>query len=176
MRVEFLGIADGDTFVTRSIDQLLLTFEGIPGDRHAGLTRKSGVRETHLPRGSLIRNARQLSLLSLEELAQTATALNLEVIPGHWCGANVVFSGLEGLTQLPPSTRLVFPSGASVVIDGENLPCTQTGRSIAERAPTPTPALASRYVKAAMHRRGLVAWVEREGQIRLGDLPTIHPR
>lgn len=174
MKVVFLGLADGDSFVTRPCSSLALTLDGIPGDRHAGPTRKSGVREKHLPRGTLIRNARQLSILSEEELAATAQALGLARIAPEWCGANLVVSGVPDLTTLAPSTRLVFGSGVSLVVDGDNAPCTQTGRSIAGNVGDPT--VTSRYVKAAFKRRGVVAWVEREGALTVGALATVHLR
>ncbi len=174
MKLVYLGLADGDSFVTRPLPSATLTLDGLPGDRHAGPTRKSGVREKHLPRGTIIRNARQLSLLSEEELAATAAALSLPRIAPEWCGANLVFSGAPELTTLAPSTRLVFPSGVSLVIDGENAPCTQTGRAIARGVGDET--VTSRYVKAAFKRRGLVAWVEKEGPLAPGDVASVHPR
>ena len=169
MRVEGLGIADTPgEFVTRPLESFVLTYAGLEGDRHAGLTMKSGVRQKHLPKGTEIRNARQLSLVSVEECAAIAADLGLPRLDPAWLGANIVISGREGFTQLPLSSRLVFDSGAVVVIDADNLPCTHAGKAIA-RAVGGDGGLPQRFVKAATDRRGLVGWVERPGLVRVGD-------
>ncbi len=128
MEVEALGIADlpGD-FVTRPIELAVLSYAGLEGDHHAGLTARAGVRQKHLPRGTEIRNARQLSLMSLEELALIARALGLPAIDFTWLGTNVLLRGAPGLTTCAPGTRMVFSSGAVLVIDGENDPCRKAG-------------------------------------------------
>jgi MOSC domain-containing protein YiiM len=158
MAVEALGIADlPDDFVTREIELAVLSFAGLEGDRHAGLTHRSGVRQKHLPKGTEIKNARQLSLVSVEELAQIAAALALDRIDYRWLAANVLVRGAPRLTQVPPGTRLVFSSGAVLVVDGENEPCRKVGKAIA-RATGSDEVIASRFVKAAHQLRGLVAW------------------
>ena len=62
----------------------------------------------------------------------------------------------------------MFPSGAAIRIDGDNGPCRQSGRAIAEHVPG-RPEHEFGFVKAAKHKRGLVGWVEREGAVRPGD-------
>jgi hypothetical protein len=162
MRVEALGIADlPDDFVTRELDLAVLSFAGLEGDRHAGLTMRSGVRQKHLPRGTEVRNTRQLSLVSVEELARIAAALGLPRIDFRTLAANVLISGAPELTKLPPGTRLMFASGAVLVVDSENEPCIKVGKRVARG-----------FVKAAHRLRGLVAWVERPGTIRRGDSVT----
>lgn len=176
MRVAGLGIADTKgEFVTRPLDSFVLTYAGLEGDRHAGLTMKTGVRQKHLPRGTEIRNARQLSLVSVEECAAIARELGLARLDPAWLGANIVIDGREGFTQLPLSSRLVFESGAVVVIDADNLPCTHAGKAIAQ-AVGGAPGLPERFVKVATHRRGLVGWVERPGLVRVGDGVTLVSR
>jgi MOSC domain-containing protein YiiM len=176
MRVEALGIADlPDDFLTREIDLAVLSFAGLEGDRHAGLTMRSGVRQKHLPRGTEVRNSRQLSLVSVEELARVASTLGLAHLDYRWLAANVLVSGFPALTQLPPGTRLSFSSGAVLVVDGENEPCTRVGKAIVRETKSDA-SLSSRFVKAAHLLRGLVAWVERPGPIRRGDLVKVVPR
>lgn len=176
MRVEHLGIADlPGEFVTRAADVLTLGFAGIPGDRHAGLTMPAGVRQKHVPKGTVLRNARQLSLVSLEELADIARELKLPHLDYRWLGANVCVSDFDDFTSLTPSARLVFESGAIVVVDSDNEPCTKAGRAIVAAAKCPE-SVAQDFVKAARHKRGLVGWVEREGQVRVGDRVTVVPR
>jgi MOSC domain-containing protein YiiM len=176
MRVEGLGIADTPgEFVTRPLGSFVLGYAGLEGDRHAGLTMKSGVRQKHLPAGTEIRNARQLSLVSVEECALIAGKLRLPRLDPLWLGANIVLGGCKGFTQLPHSGRLVFESGAVVVIDSDNDPCTKAGRAVARAVGGPED-LATRFVKAASGRRGLVGWVERPGLVRVGDGVTLVSR
>jgi len=146
---------------------LALTFAGVDGDRHAGLTRASGSREPWYPRGLTMRNERQLSIVSQEEMAEVAAGLGIPALPAEWIGANLLLSGIPNLTQLPPRSILMFPSGAAVRIDGDNGPCRLSGRSIAAQTGDPKHEFA--FVKAAENRRGLVGWVEREGTIAPGD-------
>jgi hypothetical protein len=158
----------GGDFVSAAVPELNLTFEGIPGDVHAGLTRRSGGREPWYPRGTVIRNERQVSILSVEELAEIGERLALTPFRPEWIGANLVLQGLPALTLLPPRTQLMFPSGATIRIDGDNTPCRHAGRAIVRHVPD-RPDLEFGFVKAAKNRRGLVGWVEREGTIRPGD-------
>lgn len=149
---------------------LTLTFAGIDGDCHAGLTRKSDSRTLMLYRRDTdIRNVRQLSLLSHEELVAIAAAMKIPEIKPEWVGANLVTSGIPDLTLLPPSTRLQFPSGATLVVDLENAPC----RFVADVIAKHHGDAADRWIKAATHRRGVTAWVEREGSIREDDAITL---
>ncbi|PZR05587.1 MAG: MOSC domain-containing protein [Archangium gephyra] len=175
MVVVGLGIADvPGSFETRAIEQAVLSFAGLEGDRHAGLTMKAGPRQKYLPKGAEVRNSRQLSIVSVEELAEIAASLGVKRVRASSLGANLLISGAPQLTKIAPGTRLVFPSGAVLVIDGENEPCVKSGRAIALAAEQPE--LAARFVKAAWHRRGLVAWVERPGLLRVGDPVTLVSR
>lgn len=176
MEVTALGIADrAGEFVTRPIDLAVLSYAGLEGDRHAGLTMKCGVRQKHLPRGTEIRNARQLSLVSVEELAQISAALGVGPLDPTWFGANVALRGAPGLTRVASGTRLRFSSGAVLVVDGDNDPCQKTGEAIADGLGDEG-GIVRRFVKAAAGLRGLVGWVERPGMIRLGDQVTVVPR
>ena len=68
--------AMGEDFITQPVDQLDVSFEGIPGDFHSGHTRKSGGREPWYPRGTEMRNERQLSILAPDELRVIARRLD----------------------------------------------------------------------------------------------------
>jgi len=161
--------APRDTFVSEPLEVLNLTYDGIPGDRHAGLYRNSGPREPWYPRGTPMRNERQLSILSAEENAEVAAALAIDELRPEWIGGNILLSGVPQLSQLPPRTLLMFPSGATVRIDGDNGPCKKSGAAIAANVPG-RPDLEFGFVKAAKHKRGLLGWVEREGEVRPGDV------
>ena len=163
----WLGWSPGADFVTIAADRIDLTYEGIPGDLHSGLYRTSGAREPWYPRGTPMRNERQLSILSEDELAEVAHTMNVPQLAPSWIGGNLVLSGIAALSMLPPRSILMFPSGAAIRIDGDNGPCRSAGRSIA--AATGVASHEFDFVKAARHKRGLVGWVEREGAISPGD-------
>jgi hypothetical protein len=146
--------------------RLELTFAGIAGDCHSGPTRKSDSRTLQLYRRNIdIRNVRQLTLVSDVELGDIARAMGIPAIDPEWLGANAVISGIPDLTLLPPSTRLQFPSGATLVVDMENAPCRQVADVIARHHPEPKLG----FVAAARNKRGVTAWVEREGAIEVKD-------
>lgn len=151
-----------------SVARVQATFEGLEGDIHKGPTRRSDVRVPHYPRGTIIRNTRQVSILSEEELAEVAAVLKIPRILPAWVGANLELRGIPNLTLLPPSTRIFFPDDAVLVVDAENMPCVGPGQAIQEHYPD-VPKLRQRFPKAAMHKRGIVGWVEHEGYINDGD-------
>ena len=157
-----------DSLVTTRQPEVRVTFAGFEGDRHAGITMRSDGRTPFYPRGTEIRNLRQVSLVSIEELAEIAALMRLPGIEPEWLGANLALVGLERLTYLPPFTRLFFAADAVLVVVGENLPCLVAGRVIQSHYPD-QPGLAEQFTKAALHRRGVTAWVERPGIIRAGE-------
>ena len=167
-RVEGTYVVEGRAVESTAHDELILSYAGISGDRHEGLVRPAGAREPWYPRGTPMRNERQVSILGLEELAEIATTLGIDRLDPTWIGANLVLSGIPRLTQLPPRTLLLFPSGATIRIDGDNDPCRKSGAAIAAHIEN-RPDLQFAFVKAARDKRGLVGWVEREGVIRAGD-------
>jgi hypothetical protein len=153
-------------FEKAATGEINLTFAGPENDCHTGLTRKADSRTLPLyKRNTDIRNVRQVTILSEEELTDIATALEVPEIKPEWFGANMVISGIPDLTLLPPSTRLQFPSNATLVVDMENLPCSQ----IAEVVGRHYPDVQFKLVKAATHKRGVTTWVEREGNVKTGD-------
>ena len=151
-------------------DRLILRFDGIEGDCHGGLTRKSDSRMLkQFRRGTEVKNARQVSILSVEELAEIADAMGIPAVKPSWVGANLVVRGIPDLTLLPPSSRLQFPSGATIVVDIENVPCRYPAAIIDAHHPERTKG----FVSAARHKRGVVGWIEAEGEIHLGDAITV---
>ena len=161
-----LFAALGDTSVTEPVEHLVLSFEGIDGDIHAGYTRKSGGREPWYARGTEMRNERQLSIVCLDELAQAANGMGIARIAPEWIGANMVLAGVPRLSMLPPRTVLFFENGVTLRIDGQNAPCRFAGAKIAENYPEHNQTeLALSFPKAAKRLRGLVAWVEVPGTI-----------
>ena len=108
-RVEGTYVIEGRGVEATPRPELVLTYTGVLGDRHEGLTRRSGPREPWYPRGTPMRNERQLSILGAEELAEIAAALDLSHVDPSWLGANLLVSGIPRLPQLPPRSLLLFP-------------------------------------------------------------------
>ena len=169
-KVTALYVAPFDHFETRPVDELRLGFEGIDGDFHAGATRRSGGREPWYPRGTEMRNERQLSIVAADELAIVAERMGLAEIKPEWIGANLVIEGVPNLSMLPAGTLLFFKDGVTLKVDAQNGPCRLAGRSIAENAGmTDIEAGALLFPKVAKRLRGVVAWVEKPGTIRAGE-------
>ncbi|RWK89204.1 MAG: MOSC domain-containing protein [Mesorhizobium sp.] len=169
-RVAGLYVAPSDHFQTRAVDELRLGFDGIDGDFHAGATRRSGGREPWYPRGTEMRNERQLSVVAADELAIVAQRMGIAEIKPEWIGANLLIEGLPHLSMLPSGTLLFFKGGVTVNVDAQNGPCRIAGRSVAENAGMADhEAGALLFPKAAKRLRGLVAWVEKPGHITTGE-------
>lgn len=167
-------IADGADFVSRPVGDLILDFAGIVGDFHAGLTRKSTSREPWYPRGTEVRNDRQITIVSDVELAEVAALMGLAEIAPGWIGANLVLSGLHNLTLTPVGTRVFFTGGVTLQLEGENAPCRIAGKSIGDHV-AGREGLDLLFPKLAQHKRGVVASVEKPGVIRAGEGFSLRP-
>jgi MOSC domain-containing protein YiiM len=160
-------IADGEDFVSRPIGSARLIYGGIEGDLHAGPTRPSCSRAPWHERATEIANTRQLSLVSVEECAQVAEALDVPELDPRLLGANLVVRGIADFSGLAPATRLQFPSGATIFITEANGPCIQPGHRLAKAFGRKD--LVFGFVNKAIGRRGLVGLVERPGPVSVGD-------
>jgi hypothetical protein len=166
--------ARGGDFMTEPVGELKLGFEGISDDFHAGFTRRSGGREPWYPRGTEMRNERQISIVAADELAIVAERMKLAEIKPEWIGANIVMAGVPRLSMLPAGTLLFFAGGATIKVDGQNGPCRLSGRSVAEHAGmADVTAGALLFPKVAKRLRGLVAWVEKPGTIAAGEAVSV---
>ena len=73
------------------LTEMPLSFAGLSGEVHAGLTRPSCSRVTkQYPRGTEIRNVRQLCVVSAEEMAEVAADMGLSAMDYAWVGASGV--------------------------------------------------------------------------------------
>jgi MOSC domain-containing protein YiiM len=172
-RITWLGCVPDRDAGLRSVplQDATLTWAGIAGEAHGGVTRPSCSRVvSQHPRGTEIRNVRQLSILSEEEMAEIAQAIGAKRFNPAWVGASLVIEGIPDLTHVPPSSRLQAPSGATLVIDMENRPCHLPAPVISEDLPE----AGKTFKQAARGKRGVTAWVEREGVVKLGDTLTLH--
>jgi hypothetical protein len=108
---------------SESLQSTNLLFAGIEGESHGGLNRPACSRtlQQH-PRETTLKNVRQLTVLSAEDLALIAAQMMssgsgaLEKLDPCWLGASLVISGIPNFSHLPPSSRLqVVSSGATIV-------------------------------------------------------------
>jgi MOSC domain-containing protein YiiM len=156
---------------TQPLTEMRLGFAGYDGEVHAGLTRPSCSRVTKQhPKGTEIRNVRQLCVVSAEEMAEVAADMGLARMDYAWVGASLVLEGIPDLTHLPPGSRLQGPDGVTLVVDMENLPCQEPAVTI-EKA---LPGQGKGFKAAAAGKRGVTAWVERGGMLGLGDDVRLH--
>lgn len=162
---------DRAELMSEALEQMDLTFEGIAGSVHSGAVRASCSRVTsQYPKGTRIRNERQLSVVSEEEMQQIATKMGLEALDPARMGASIVVRGIPDFSHIPPSSRLQAPSGATLTVDMENRPCHLPARSL-EIAHS---GVAKGFKTAAKGLRGVTASVAAEGALMIGDVLTLH--
>jgi hypothetical protein len=144
-------------------DSVVANFGGFEGDKHYGMTRLADSRSPTYPRGTEIRNDRQVSVVSDADLQDIAKQLEIPEIWPEWLGANLLIQNIPHLSKLAPLTKLCFPSGAVLIVQHENLPCTGPGKVMAKHFGRID--LETRFPKAALHKRGVVACIEMPGRI-----------
>ncbi|MEP3346969.1 MAG: MOSC domain-containing protein [Litoreibacter sp.] len=179
MKTEYTGtivwlgvVVDRDTALRSApVQRVAANLSGLDGEDHGGLTRPSCSRVvSQYPKDTSIRNTRQVCIVSAEEMAAVAKGIGVDAFNPEWCGANIVIDGIPDFTHIPPSSRLQMSDGTTLTVDMENRPCHLPAPVIEEDAPTHGRA----FKAAAKDRRGVTAWVEREGVIRVGDTVTLH--
>lgn len=154
-----------------ALEAMPLGWAGYDGDCHSGVTRPSCSRVTSQhAKGTEIRNVRQVSVVSAEELAAIAAALGLDAIDPAWLGASVVLSGIPDFSHVPPSSRLQAENGTTLVVDMQNRPCRFPALTISKARS----GQGRDFTAAAEGRRGVTAWVERPGGLKIGDRVRLH--
>ena len=152
-------------------DTIDLTFAGVEGAFHAGVTRPACNRvKSQYQKDTAIKNERQLSIVSIEELDAIAAEMGIDAIDPTRVGATMVIKGIPDFTHVPPSSRLQAPSGATVTVDMENRPCVFPSKSLEQVHQ----GKGVGFKPAAKNRRGVCAWVAAEGKITVGDILTLH--
>ena len=148
-----------------------VALDGIVGDAHRSYVRKTWAGDKQ-PEGTLRRNERQWSAVSVEELAAIQEAMDLTESPtATELGANLCLSGIRDLSRLPKGTVLRFPSGAELIVEEYNPPCHDMGKKLAGSHTTQSgkPLSSTAFSKAAKLTRGIVGVVEVPGIISAGD-------
>ena len=145
--------------------------DGFVGDKHRGFERVAASYDRD-PTGTVRRNERQWTGVSIEELAIIAERLDLkEPLMAATLGANICVEGIPGFSQLARGSRLVFPSGAVLVIEECNPPCADIAAQVAAAHTTRSgePVAGKMFPKYALGLRGVNGVVDVAGTIVAGD-------
>ncbi len=162
---------DGE-FSKEERESIRVEMDGIVGDRHRSYSRSAWTSGDKQAEGTLRRNERQWSAVSVEELAEIELEMDLDSpLSAADLGANLSLQGVPELSRLPKGTILTFPSGAELIVEEFNPPCHGMGKKLASTYGTKSgePISSTAFSKAAKLSRGLVGVVEVPGDINAGD-------
>jgi hypothetical protein len=171
--VVWLGVTPDRSAALQSAPRevLRLSFAGPEGEDHAGLTRPSDSRVlAQYTRGTEIRNVRQLSILSEEDIAAIARRWAFRPSAHDVRGDH----GVARDTGFHAHPAVVAAAGRGERHDpdrGHGKPALPPG---VQRDRGAHPGFGKAFKPAAAGRRGVTAWVEREGEIRLGAKLRLH--
>jgi len=169
--VASVHISNNGDMSKESTETIQAEFDGIVADKHRSYMRGAYEGES-VPAGTVRRNDRQWSAVSLEELAKIQEAMELETtLTAATLAANLCFEGITNFSQLPKGSQLCFPSGAILMVEDYNPPCSYMSEKIAKTHTTKSgqPPKRLAFVKAAKRLRGLVGVVDVVGAINEGD-------
>ena len=183
-KVISLHLGDNQDLSKQPCKSLNATLGGFEGDKHHGSERAAWDGEWE-PKGTIRRNERHWSAISIEELTHISQKLDLtESLSPTTLGANLCVGGIEELSHLPKGTKLLFPSGAVLLVEEYNPPCSDMGAQIAAtyKSHSGEPLKAQSWLKLAAGRRGLVGVIDVAGKInkcdevevRVYETPRIH--
>ena len=163
----------GGHSVTRGVDSLTIDYEGVAGDRHRTITRRSTPREAPLyaqTRATIV-NRRQLFAVSAFECALLSERLGVDVTP-ELLGANLLIGREDGtdfsISKLPINTYLAIapagddalpvPPAATLIHYVQQKGCGRTGRALAKAYDDES--LVDRFKAVAEFERGILLTVE----------------
>ncbi len=175
-RVESLSINGS------AVQQIWFNLNGPLGDKHTGPTRQisghdSAYRKTsHLAKGDTVFNWRSWTAISTEETSEVEKELGV-LIPQGCLLENMVVSGILNFSQLPPTSRLVFPqhgnyTRAILAVWEENGPCKGVGERLQNHYQLD--GLCTRFINAAQHKRGVMGLVLSAGLVEIGDVINVY--
>jgi hypothetical protein len=170
-RVTSLHVGKNEDLSKQARSSLMAETGGFAGDKHQGSERETWEGEWQ-PAGTIRRNERQWSGVSVEELAYITQRLELtEPLSPETLGANLCMQGIPEFSLLPKGTTLWFPSGAVLLVEEYNPPCADMGAQIASKYSSRSgQALTDKnWLRPAAGRRGLVGVIDVPGKIRVGD-------
>ena len=167
--------SDGEGLSKDEQQSIIVELDGVVGDRHRSFSREAWAGDKQ-PKGTVRRNERQWSAVSVQELEEISAALDLaEPLTADTIGANICLAGIDELSRLPKGTTLRFPSGAELMVEEYNPPCLDMGTKIASTLATKSGESLQNtdFSKAAKLTRGVVGTVEVAGIINPGDAVEI---
>ncbi len=174
-----IGQTPGSHITTPQEKVFFIEGHGIKGDNHAGqgflTVRDSAALHFGHAKGTPVRNTREWSAVSEEEMRIIADEMSLLGISPGCLGENLVIAGILDFTKLPPGTKLFFKSPRGelrttiLFVCGENIPCHIPAEAIQAENPD-KPGLLKKFLVAAKHRRGLVGIVIGGGFVKEGDM------
>ena len=173
--VASVHISNNGDMSKESTETIQAEFDGIVADKHRSYMRGAYEGES-VPAGTVRRNDRQWSAVSLEELAKIQETMELEnTLTAATLAANLCFEGITNFSQLPKGSQLCFPSGAILMVEDYNPPCSCMSEKITEIHTTTSgqPPKRLAFVKAAKRLRGLVGVIDVVGEINAGDKVTV---
>ena len=161
----------GSDLIKEPCEVLQAELDGFVGDRHRSLQRECWEGDKQ-PEGTIRRNERMWSAMSIEELSQIEKTMDLkEPLTAASLGVNLCFEGIPNLSLLARGTIIKFPSGAELMVEEYNPPCIEMGQKVASMYSTNSsePLADTAFPQAAMFCRGLVGVIEVAGTIQAGD-------
>ena len=164
-------IGEENTFSKVARSTVQADLDGFIGDRHTGFSRIANQGDTE-PEGTVRRNNRQWTGVSVEELAMIEERMDLkESLTAESLGANICVEGIENFSRLAKGDRLIFPSGATLVVENYNPPCADMSVEISKRYTTNSgePIQHLDFGKQSTTIRGVVGSVDVPGAINAGD-------
>jgi len=152
--------------------------DGIVGDRHRGMGRKTWESTDKQPGGTERRNERQWSAIAYEDLQAISEEMELaRPLTAGSIAVNLCLKGIPNFSKLPRGTVLQFSSGVVLIVEEYNPPCSRMSNYLAKQFVTRSGSNLSQsaFIDAAKFRRGLVGVVEVSGAVAAGDTVTVAP-
>ncbi len=164
-------VSDSLLLVENNEPQLELDLEGVIGCKYRGFSRLSDeddqilFNDRNFPSNIVVRNWRQVSIGSIEELEALSAKLGVQITPAL-LGINVTLRGIAGLSSLEKGTVLSFPNQTILTVESAIIPRRIHAYKVARLYPEIETEL---FLNSARNLRGLVSSVFRSGIINLED-------
>jgi len=174
-RIVSVHSGDNEDLSKEEKPSIQVELEGIVGDRHRSYVRDTWKGDKQ-PFGTVRRNERQWSAVSVEELVEISEAMDLqETITAESVGANLCLDGVPELSRLPKGTLLKFSSGAELMVEEFNPPCSDMSKKMAmlHRTKAGESPTDTAFSKASKLTRGVVGVIEAAGTITAGEEVTV---
>jgi MOSC domain-containing protein YiiM len=165
-------VGEPDRFSTQEQPSIMVELDGIVGDRHKSGERSCWAGDDKQAEGTVRRNERPWSAMSVEEIAEISEAMDLATpLTAAMLGANLCIEGIPQFSRLPKGTTFRFPSGAELQVENYNPPCLYMGQKLAETMKTRSGKTLqdTAFSKASKLSRGIVGVIEVAGEIKAGD-------